>query len=349
MMELVRLADTDLKVSRLGFGCYQLPLVPKQQSYDLINIALENGINFFETARDYRDSEERLGKILHSVRDKVVIATKMGSAKPLDVEKTLEVSLRKLQTDYVDIYSMEGVNTLSKFVDYGENILPTLKKLKKKGIIRYIGMTSHNWEVVERAMKVDVGIDVFFSPANIMLRRPLQSGIPFIALKPFGGYKYYYMQCQDVKYIADTSEFTEWFSPMVALNYLFQFKNVESILCGFTEKYQVELNCEIEHKRSIPDGIKKFYKFDKWDNKYCDDFFNLCGRCSCESGMRIPFLMRLWKYYDFYDIVNWTKQVYNMMDMDYRDCGGCGLCDLECPKGIKIRETLKLLEEKLRE
>lgn len=348
-MEYVTLVNTDLKVSRLGFGCYQIPLIPKEQTSYLVNFAIDKGINFFEVARDYRDSEERLGRIFRGNRDKIVLATKMGARKPLDIRKILDVSLRKLKTDYLDIYTMEGVNTISKLEDYKETIIPELDRLKKDGTIRYIGMSTHDFSVIEEAEEQGLEIDVYFTPANIMLRRPMKSKIPFVAIKAFGGYKYYYMQGQDVKYIQDLSEFDEWFEPELALNYLFSFNNIQSILCGFTSTEQITKDCEVERERMLTvanlEQIKSlFFNFLEFNEKYCDD----CGKCQCPNGIRIPFLMRLWKYYDFYDIINWTSAVYNMLDADYRDCDGCKQCELICPKRLKIRSVLRELDECLR-
>lgn len=343
-MEYVKLSNTELSVSRIGFGCYQLPLVSKEKTEILIRYAIEKGINFFETARDYRDSEEKIGNALYD-RDEIVLATKMGTRKPLNIRKILAVSLKKLQTEYLDIYSMQGVNTLDKLADYEKTILPEFLKLKKEGTIRYIGMTSHEISVIEEAKRRELEIDVFFTPANIMLRHPIQVGIPIVAIKPFGGYKYSYMQGQDVKYIHDTLEFEEWFTPEIALNYLLQFDNVKSILCGFTSIGQIDVDCKVESERMVDLKSIIRFKFTKFEDDYCDE----CGKCSCPNGIRIPFLMKLWKYYDFYNIKRWTKTCYNMLDADYRECNMCLKCVEQCPKHIAIITMLQKLEEELRE
>lgn len=344
MMEYAKLSNTDLTVSRIGFGCFQLPLMSKRKSYRLLRTAVEKGINFFETARDYRDSEEKMGNALHDIRDKIVLATKMGSKKPANLRKIFDVSLKKLQTDYIDIYSIQGIHSLSKLYDYQKTIIPQLLKLRDEGLIGYIGMTSHEILVIEEAKKIEDSIDVFFTPINIMLRRPILSKIPLVALKPFGGYKYSYVQGQDVKYVSDTSEFGCWFNPEVALNYLLQFSHIESILCGFTSIQQILVDCQVELERKVNYGMGERFKFNEFGD-YCDQ----CGKCSCPNGIRIPFLMKLWEYYDFYNIKKWTKTVYNMLDADARDCDKCGECEFNCRRKIKIREILNKLEEELRE
>lgn len=348
-MEYVKLNNTDLKVSRIGFGCYQLPLISKAQSSKLIQTALDQGINFFETARDYRNSEEKLGNAIHnfpSIRDQIILATKIGAKKPINLRKTLNMSLRKLQTDYIDIYSMEGVNTIEKFNNYQSTVLPELKQFKREGIIGCIGMSSHNINVIKEAKKwEDVSeIEVYFTPANIMLRDPIRTNIPFVAIKPFGGYKYSYVQGQDVKYVSDTREFGRWFNPEIALNYLLQFNHVKSVLCGFTSTRQILDDCKVEKERIVNIRTRQEFKFTKFE-----DYCNQCDKCSCPNGIRIPFLMKLWELYDFYGIKRWTKTCYNMLDADVRDCDNCGECEFTCKRNVKIREILNKLEKELRE
>lgn len=273
----------------------------------------------------------------------------MGSKKPLEngsnIEKLLGSSLDRLRTDYVDIYCIEGVNNYNSFHQYKKSILPKLEKLKEKGTIKNIGMTSHDPYIIDIASKT-TDIDIYYTPINVLYRHPLtvlkDFKKPLVAMKPFGGWKYYWTQGQDPKYIQDASEFEDWFRPQISLNYLLQFKIIKSILCGFTSKTEIDSALNSVNQK-LTEKEKIYYGFDVIDN-VCDE----CGKCECPCGIRIPFLMRLWKYYSMYGITKWTKEVYNHLDADIRYCDNCGLCERVCSKK-NIRDILTNLDLNLRD
>lgn len=348
-MEKRALDGTTFSISKIGLGGFHLPSLPNSDAIDLVRFAYENDINFFETARDYRNSEETIGIALRDVRDDVVLASKMGARMPRNFDKTLSLSLKKMGTDYLDIYTMQGVNSLRSYKRYAERILPLMEREKEVGRIKNIGLSSHSIDVITEASKNPL-IDVYFTPMNIMLREPIRVLLPtfhklnkgIVAIKAFGGYKYNYMQGQDPKWIKNTSEFDRWFAPEIALSYLLTFPRINSILCGFTTKEQIQLDCDIVNgKINISNEDYNIFKFDAlWQE--CSQ----CGKCKCEQTIRIPFLMRIWEYYNFYGIKEWTRECYNHLDVDWRDCTLCGKCN--CPKGLNIPLILDILECELR-
>lgn len=163
-MEYVTLKNSDLKVSRICMGgCpmggYGWGEVQEKDLIDAVNAAIDNGVNFFDTADTYGlgQSEITLGKALGSRRKDVVIATKFGvrtevgkptfyDNSPDYIRKCIEGSLKRLGTDYVDLYQIhyrDGVTSISDVID-------TLDDLKKKGYIRYYGLSNiHNKDIEE--------------------------------------------------------------------------------------------------------------------------------------------------------------------------------------------------------
>lgn len=163
-MEYITLKNSDLQVSRLCMG--GCPMggygwggnILEQELIDSVNAALENGVNFFDTADVYGlgQSEITLGKALKGKRDKAVIATKFGVCTsngktvynncPEYIEKALEGSLKRLNTDYIDLYQVhyrDGKTPISVVIE-------TLEKLREKGYIRYFGLSNiHNDDIEE--------------------------------------------------------------------------------------------------------------------------------------------------------------------------------------------------------
>ncbi len=148
-MEYRRLGRTGLEVSVMGFGCGGPSRAgvstdkPKEESVRVIRRALDEGVNFVDTAEAY-GTEDIVGEaIAGRPRHAVVISTKKSTSadlKPSEVERSLENSLRKLRTEYIDVYHMHGV----RYGDYDylcHEILPVFEKAKQAGKIRFIGIT----------------------------------------------------------------------------------------------------------------------------------------------------------------------------------------------------------------
>ena len=106
---MMRLGKTNYKVNKNGFGALPIQRRNKKDSIEIIQKAYDNGINFYDTARFYTDSEEKLGASLNEVRENVIIATKTGAENVDDFWSDLETSLKNLQTDYVEIYQFHNL------------------------------------------------------------------------------------------------------------------------------------------------------------------------------------------------------------------------------------------------
>jgi len=149
-VQRVELGRTGLKVSVMGLGAggdsrLGLPAGDEARSVRLVRTALEHGVDFIDTAEAY-GTEEVVGKAIEGVRrDRVVISTKKTTftperVEPADVARSLEASLRRLGTDYVDVYHLHGVRP-DTYVDLRERLLPTLLRLREQGKIRHLGIT----------------------------------------------------------------------------------------------------------------------------------------------------------------------------------------------------------------
>jgi aryl-alcohol dehydrogenase-like predicted oxidoreductase len=111
-MEKIRLGKTGMMVSKVGFGGIPIQRVGEEEAMVVIGRCLELGITFFDTAHMYSNSEERIGRAISGKRQSIVIATKSEARTREEIEKHLKLSLRRLGTEYIDLYQFHAVNTV---------------------------------------------------------------------------------------------------------------------------------------------------------------------------------------------------------------------------------------------
>ncbi len=167
-MQKRKFGNSDLQVSQLGLGCMGMSefygSYNDEESNKVIHYAIENGINFFDTADMYGSgkNETLVGKALSGVRDKVVIATKFGilrgeggsfpgiNGKPEYVKQSCEKSLQRLGMDHIDLYYQHRVDPNTPI----EDTVGAMADLAKEGKVRYIGLSEASEEIIRRAHKV---------------------------------------------------------------------------------------------------------------------------------------------------------------------------------------------------
>jgi aryl-alcohol dehydrogenase-like predicted oxidoreductase len=162
-----KLGNSDLEVSAIGLGCmgmsYAYGEIPdKKEMISLIHMAVERGVTLFDTAEMYGPytNEELLGEALAPYRDKVVIATKFGiklqdgkqlqDSRPEQIRKSVEDSLKRLSTDYIDLYYQHRVDTTVPI----EDVAGTIKDLIKEGKIKHWGLSEAGVKTIRRAHAV---------------------------------------------------------------------------------------------------------------------------------------------------------------------------------------------------
>ena len=135
-MEKIRLGRTGLLVTKTAFGALPIQRISKADAVKLVRRACEAGINYFDTANMYTDSEEKLGEALHDVRQNVVISTKSGGGDKKTVQAHIEQSLRSLRTDYIDLFQFHNPAVLPDIHDPDGPFAAALEA-KQKGYIRH--------------------------------------------------------------------------------------------------------------------------------------------------------------------------------------------------------------------
>jgi 1-deoxyxylulose-5-phosphate synthase len=182
-MKFNRLGVSDLLVSEIGFGCMSLPL-EQTTSTNLLHKALELGINFFDTADLYQagQNEVMVGKAFKGRRDDIILASKVGNrlnddgktwrwdASPAWIKEAVHHSLKRLQTDYLDLYQLHG-GTLEDPID---DVIATFEDLRQQGLIRYYGISSIRPNVIREWVNRSTITSVMM-PYSLLDRRPEES------------------------------------------------------------------------------------------------------------------------------------------------------------------------------
>ncbi|MFZ7942550.1 aldo/keto reductase [Neobacillus sp. 19] len=207
-MEKRRLGIANLDISVIGMGCWQYGggnywgEQSQKDVNEVVRLALDQGVNYFDTAEMYNDgeSESSLGKALKGRRDQAIIGTKVSpsNAYSKDLINSCNDSLRRLQTDYIDLYMLHWpINEVSirhftedhKIINnppHIEEVLSTLDKLKKDGKIRYIGVSNHGISQLSDMTKLGVDIVSNELPYNLFSRSIEEEILPFCSNNNIG-------------------------------------------------------------------------------------------------------------------------------------------------------------------
>ncbi|MBW8352133.1 aldo/keto reductase [Bacillus sp. IITD106] len=179
-MEKRQLGNSDLRVSKMGLGCMSIG-TDFNKAQKIIEAALDAGINYFDTADlyDYGLNEEIIGKTLSNKREEVVIATKVGNRwnenkdgwswdpSKAYIKEAVKKSLRRLKTDYIDLYQLHG-GTIEDPID---DTIQAFEELKEEGFIRYYGISSIRPNVIRKYVK-DSSIISIMMQYSLLDRRP---------------------------------------------------------------------------------------------------------------------------------------------------------------------------------
>jgi predicted aldo/keto reductase-like oxidoreductase len=195
-MARLQLGRTDLVVSQVGFGAIPIIRLDRQEAVRLLRYACERGINFFDTANAYRDSEEKIGCAFAGMRDQIILASKTLRRDSDGVREHLERSLKQLQTDYLDLYQLHQIAQDKDWdaVMSPGGALEEVARARAAGKIRYLGVTSHSLPMALRMVHTGL-FDTIQFPFNFieegarheLLPTALQLGMGFIVMKPFAG------------------------------------------------------------------------------------------------------------------------------------------------------------------
>lgn len=192
-MSTITLGATGLTVEQTGFGALPIQRIGKDEAVALLRRAYDGGVRYFDTARAYSDSEEKLGAAFAGMWDRVVIATKTMAQTGEELERDLETSLRTLKTDCIDVYQLHNPDFCPR-PGGADGLYDALLRAKQAGKIRHIGITNHSLAVAREA--VDSGLYATLQyPFSYLctddelalVRRCREKGMGFVAMKALAG------------------------------------------------------------------------------------------------------------------------------------------------------------------
>ena len=192
-MHQITFGKTGLVLEKNGFGCLPIQRISEQEAVRLLHKAYDGGINFFDTARAYSDSEQKVGAAFSAMRGKIVLATKTAAQNADEFWKDLETSLRTLKTDYIDIYQLHNPAFCPK-PGGDDGLYDAALEAKKQGKIRHISITNHRLTVAHEA--IDSGLyETLQFPFSYLageqelelVRKCREKDMGFIAMKGMAG------------------------------------------------------------------------------------------------------------------------------------------------------------------
>jgi predicted aldo/keto reductase-like oxidoreductase len=330
-VEKIKLGKTGMMVTRLGFGGIPIQRLTEDDAVAVVQRCLDLGVNFLDTANGYSTSEERIGKAVKGRRQNVFIATKSGARTGEEIEKNLELSLKRLGTDYIDLYQFHGVNdmpTLNKILDPENGLMKVFEKAKKVGKIRHIGITSHQMDIA-KAMVKSGRFETIMFPFNFITSEPADELLPlcrehnmgFIVMKPMAG------------------GMLE--NAAVAFKYLLQFPDI--VIIPGIQKIQ-----EIEEIVLIYSGSPKMTaaerkKMQQMREELGTRFCRRCDYCQpCSQQIPISMIMTFPSFVKRLP-PGWYLKGGFIPDAMAKaaSCTECGECEARCPFRLPIREMLK--------
>ena len=364
------------QISQLGYGCLRFTKKGNSIDYEKaekeVLLAIEQGVNYFDTAYIYPGSEECLGRILdeNKCRDRVYLATKLPQyiiRSSAAIDKTFQEELSRLRTDYIDYYLMHMLTDYAEWEHLKElGIEQWIARQKAEGRIRQIGFSYHgetemflkildayDWDFCQIQYNY---LDEYTQAGRKGLQAAAKKGIPVIIMEPLRGGKLATLPDKAREVLA--SDRKGYTAAELGLRWLWDQPEVTCVLSGMNSAEMINENIrvasEAEPGHLTPEDMQTVAQIKNIIREREKVGCTGCRYCMpCPKGVDIPG--------NFY--------YYNLMYMEKKSsarrefaknmglrkepvfasqCVGCGLCEKHCPQHIKIREQLKEADRNLR-
>ena len=327
-MEYRALGRTGLQISPMGLGGIPVQRIDAEGTKQLLQKLVVAGVNYIDTARGYTVSEEYIGYGLEGIRDKFVLATKSMARTKEAMAADIDISLKNLRTDYIDLYQVHnpGPKDLETVIAPG-GALEALLEARQAGKIGHIGITLHSADMFQKALELS-WVETIMFPYNLvetqgedLIRICGQKGIGFIAMKPLAGGA-----------IEDAT---------LALRFIGQNSNVSVVIPGMADEKELQQNLAAVAD-TTPLSLEEKQKINRIRSTLGTQFCRRCNYCApCPMGIGIPGIFVLEGYFSRYNLQDWAMTRYNGTPVKASACIGCGACEARCPYQLPIRKMLK--------
>ncbi len=315
-------------------GCLPVQRRSLEEGAALIRAAYEGGIRYFDTANSYTDSEEKIGLALHDVRDRVVLSTKSMARDRAGVLAHIETSLRRMRTDYIDLFQFHNVPALPD-PDDPDGAWAGAAEAKARGWIRHIGLTTHRIGVAEEAVAYGRFETLQFPFSYLSSDRDLalaagcaEADVGFIAMKGLaGGLLTNARACHA---------------------FMKRYPNVVPIW-GIQHRHELdEWLAAAREDPDLDDELSSVIRADR--EQLAGEFCRSCGYCMpCPVGIdiknaaRMNMLLRRSPWRQYYS-PEWREKMERV-----EDCRECRSCASQCPYGLDTPRLLKFMLKDWRE
>lgn len=328
-MRNITLGSTGITVPQNGFGALPIQRISTEEAADILRRAYEGGMRFFDTARAYSDSEEKIGAAFHGFgaeRENVYIATKTAASTPEQVREHFATSLRNMELDYVDIYQFHCVNQCYK-PDDGSGMYECMEQLKAAGKIRHIGITTHKLgiakEIIESGLyeTLQYPLSYLSSDEEIALVEECKKhNMGFIAMKGLAGG------------LINNAP--------AAMAFMLQFDNVIPIW-GVQRMSELEdWLAFMDEEPVLNDELTTF--IEKERAELTGEFCRGCGYCMpCPAGIMINQCARMSLMLRRAPSEAWLTPEMQAEMKKIEGCLECGACRQKCPYELDTPNLLK--------
>ena len=326
-MPKVTLGKTGITVDKNGFGALPIQRVSFDEAKKLLRKAYEGGMTFFDTARSYSDSEEKIGYAMSDVRHHIFLASKTPSKDGDGFRKDLDTSLRMMKTDYIDIYQFHNPDFCPKPGD-GTGLYEAALEAKKQGKIRFIGITNHRLHIAKEAIASGLYDTMQFPFCYLATEKDLEivnlckeKQMGFIAMKALSG-----------GLITNAK---------AAAAFIGQYDHVLPIWGIQREKELDEFLSFVDNPPQMTEEIAVLISKDKKD--LSGNFCRGCGYClPCPAQIEIPNSARMSLLLRRMPSAPYLTPEWQEKMSRIENCIHCNHCSDHCPYGL---DTPKLLRE----
>jgi uncharacterized protein len=320
------------RVSALGFGAMNLPGVPYEQAEAALNYALDQGINYIDTAAAYRNSEEIIGQAIAHRRKDYFLATKTNKRDYEAAKSEIERSLERLQTGYVDLLQIHYVNYPSdyKTAMAEDGAYQAALEAKRKGLVRHIGISGHRPELLARWVQSGSFDQVLF---HLNLGQPFAAhdlipvlkdrNIGRVAMKPLSG---------------------GFFQPVErALRYPYS-QDVHVVLSGMTNVDEVRQNLVAFREEVVEEERTEL---EELAARLGEHNCRRCNYCTCPIGIKIPDVMISSKLREVSGLLPKGDGFYQgqkdklLSCAEYEPCRETPLCEEKCPYHLPMAQVVR--------
>jgi aryl-alcohol dehydrogenase-like predicted oxidoreductase len=330
-MQTVTIGRTGLVVRKDVFGVLPLQRRTMEEALPILTKALDAGINFFDTARSYTDSEEKIGRALSKRRSDFVLATKTPAKDAAGFWQDLETSLTLLKTDHIDLYQFHNPETCPRPGD-GSGLYEAMLEAQQQGKVRFIGITNHRMKVAEEASESGLYDTLQFPQSYLsgitelaLPRRCAEAGMGYIAMKALGG-----------GLLTDFDAAHAW------------MQGRDNVVPIWGIQWETELD-QLLALRDRPLGLtaQQSARIKRDQAELQGEFCRSCGYClPCPENILIYNCARISQLIRRMPPAQWLTPAWQAEMAKIPHCRHCGTCASRCPYGL---DPPALLEKNYRD